>query len=179
MTPRPAVFLDLNGTMVLPVQPRSLEDLELISGVPEAVARLTRNSLVCPVVTVQSRIAKGTFSHEEFDSWFADFATSLSARDAEIVGPYVCPHRFTEGCACKKPKTLLYEHAAAEHDLDLARSWTIGDTAADVLAAAAFGGHGCLVRTGWGNHPNNLAAVHKLGSPIVDSFSEAVEWVLA
>jgi len=100
-------------------------------------------------VTIQSRIAKGLFSDEEFRAWFPDFARLLRGYGAKIVGPYVCPHRFSEVCACKKPNTVLYERAAQEYGIHLPASFVFGDPAEDVRAARAFGGQGCLVRTGW------------------------------
>jgi hypothetical protein len=50
-------------------------------------------SFVCPVVTVQSRVAKGLFTMTDFQAWFATFAADLKAQGALVVGPYVCPHR--------------------------------------------------------------------------------------
>ena len=74
---RRGVFLDLNGTLVEPLKPERLDEMTLIPGVVEAVARLSAAGFVCPVVTVQSRIAKGLFSLREFEIWFASFAASL------------------------------------------------------------------------------------------------------
>ena len=67
---RKAVFLDLNGTLVLPVKPERLADLYAIPGAIAAVARLTAAGFVCPVITVQSRIAKGIFTASDFSSGF-------------------------------------------------------------------------------------------------------------
>ena len=89
---RKAVFLDLNGTLVLPVKQERLDELYPIPGAVESVARLTAAGFVCPVVTVQSRIAKGLFSTNEFLNWFHDFAALLDGHEARVVGPYVCPH---------------------------------------------------------------------------------------
>jgi D-glycero-D-manno-heptose 1,7-bisphosphate phosphatase len=72
MGPR-AAFLDLNGTLVQPLKPEHLNELTEIPGAAEAVARLSAAGFVCPVVTVQSRIAKGLFSSAEFETWFAAF----------------------------------------------------------------------------------------------------------
>src|SRR5260370_14066014 len=127
-----AVFLDLNGTLVLPIKPDRLNDLTLIDGVSQAIARLSRAGFLCPVVTIQSRIAKGLFSMEEFHRWFDDFSAGLNACGAEIVGPYVCPHRFSEPCACKKPSTLLYARAPWVLRDDFQRSLVIGSSADDV-----------------------------------------------
>jgi|SRR5437868_4380449 len=175
---RRAVFLDLNGTLVLPIKPDSLDDLTLIEGVSEAIARLSRACFLCPVVTIQSRIAKGLFSLDEFLRWFAELSARLRNSGAEIVGPYVCPHPFSELCACKKPSTLLYEQAASEHGIDLRRSFVIGDSADDMVAALRFGGLGCLVRTGWANDPNELKRAAPHASFMAESFGEAVNWIL-
>jgi D-glycero-D-manno-heptose 1,7-bisphosphate phosphatase len=105
---RRGVFLDLNGTLVEPLKPERLDEITLIPGVVEAVARLSAAGFVCPVVTVQSRIAKGLFSLPEFEIWFSSFAASLQMQGALVLGPYVCPHRFADPCPCKKPNTVLY-----------------------------------------------------------------------
>ena len=116
---RRAVFLDLNGTLVLPIIVQSPSELKLIDGASAAVATLTEAGFVCPVVTIQSRIAKGLFSLEDFHVWFRSLAVELDKHGAKVVGPYVCPHRFSEACPCKKPGTFLYEQAAIEHGIDL------------------------------------------------------------
>jgi histidinol phosphatase-like enzyme len=79
---RRGVFLDLNGTLVEPLKPERLDEITLIPGVVEAVARLSAAGFVCPVVTVQSCIAKGLFSLPEFEIWFASFAGSLQTLGA-------------------------------------------------------------------------------------------------
>ena|ERR1700722_16339031 len=85
------VFLDLAGTLVEPLKPERLDQITLIPGVVEAIARLSSAGFVCPVVTVQSRIAKGLWSLSEFEKWFARFAAELQLQGAILVGPYVCP----------------------------------------------------------------------------------------
>lgn len=83
---RRAVFLDLNGMLLLPIKPESLSELTLIANVDKAIARLSAAGFLCPVVTVQSRINKGVFSLEEFQNWFRAFAASLRNRGANILG---------------------------------------------------------------------------------------------
>jgi D-glycero-D-manno-heptose 1,7-bisphosphate phosphatase len=175
---RRGVFLDLNGTLVDPLKPERLDELTLIPGAAEAVARLSAAGFVCPVVTVQSRIAKGLFSAAEFDIWFAQFAADLHSQGARVVGPYVCPHRFIEQCPCKKPNTLLYERAAAEHGLSVAQSFVIGDSADDVRAARRLGARGCLVRTGWAADPLVVDAAAPDANVVAASIGDAVDWIL-
>lgn len=173
------VFLDLGGTLVEPLKPERLEELALIPGVVEAIARLTAAGFVCPVVTVQSRISKGLFSAADFEAWFATFAANLRDAGAHVVGPYVCPHRFKEQCPCKKPNTLLYERAARRYGIDVTRSFVIGDSPDDVRAAKRLGAKGCLVRTGWASDPRVVEAAAPDATVIVESLNDGVEWILA
>ena len=172
------MFLDLNGTLVEPLKQERLDELTLIPGVAEAVARLTAAGFVCPVVTVQSRIAKGLFSMADFQTWFAVFAVSLKAQGALVVGPYVCPHRLAEPCPCKKPNVLLYQRAASEHQLVAAECFVIGDPPEDVRAARHLGARGCLVRTGWATDPRVVETALQDASIVADSFAQAVDWIL-
>ena len=111
MEKRRAVFLDLNGTLVLPLKQESLDEMTLIPGADVAITRLLAFDFVCPVVTVQARIEKGLFTEAEFRAWFADFFSDLGL---DVKGPYVCPHRYNHPCPCEKPNSLLYEQAAQD-----------------------------------------------------------------
>jgi D-glycero-D-manno-heptose 1,7-bisphosphate phosphatase len=176
---RRAVFLDLNGTLVLPIKPASLSELVLIENAGQAIVRLTQAGLLCPVVTVQSRINKGVFSLEDFQQWFSNFAHELGTLGAKVVGPFVCPHRYAEHCQCKKPSAFLYEQAAREHGIDLQRSFVIGDSVEDVCAARRFGGRGCLVRTGWAEDSAVVDRARAFSPYVAESLDEAVDWILA
>lgn len=174
-----AVFLDLNGTLVEPVLVESLEQLTAIPGALEAARSLNRMGFLCPVVTVQSRIAKGFFSEAAFLEWFAGFAEEAKARGATLLGPYVCPHAFAEPCLCKKPQPFLYRKAAQEHRIDLKSSYVVGDTASDVEAASPLGAEAALVSTGWGHFESNLEAAQRCGAYIGQDIVEVVRWISA
>ena len=172
------VFLDLAGTLVEPLKPERLDQITLIPGVTEAVARLSAAGFVCPVVTVQSRIAKGLWSSSDFEKWFACFATELKLQGAILVGPYVCPDRFGAPCPCKKPNTLLYDVAASEHRLSPVDSFVIGDSPDDVRAAKRLGARGCLLRTRWAADPCVAEEAAPDATIVVTSLGEAVDWIL-
>ena len=176
---RRAVFLDLNGTLVLPVKQERLADLYPIPGAIAAVARLSAAGFLCPVITVQSRIAKGLFTASEFFHWFDHFAAAARHQGAELKGPYVCPHRFAEPCDCKKPNTLLFEQAIRDLGLSAADSFVIGDSPDDIRAAFRLRTPSCLVRTGWAADPDMVAAVANDVSLIAPSIVEAVDWILS
>jgi D-glycero-D-manno-heptose 1,7-bisphosphate phosphatase len=170
-----AVFLDLNGTLVLPVLVQDLAELKPIPGAARAVSQLNRAGYRTPVVTIQSRIAKGHFSLGEFMDWFQGLTTIFQEEGARLEGPYVCPHRFADPCPCKKPNPLLYEQAARDCQVSLPRSYTVGDTQLDLDAAHRFGGFGCLVLTG-----ETRSHSASSGSDFVgDTLGDVADWILA
>jgi len=146
---RRAVFLDLNGTLVMPIYAEAPREYQPIPHSAKAVAMLCQAGFVCPVVTVQSRVEKGNYTVAEFREWFRSFSATLAEQGAFLEGPYVCPHRYATPCACKKASGLLYRRAAVELDIDLASSFVVGDTVEDMEAARLLGCTGVVVRTGW------------------------------
>ena len=171
-----AVFLDLNGTVVLPLKQESLDEMTLIPGADLAINRLLAAGFLCPVVTVQARIEKGLFTESEFRAWFTDFFGSLGL---DVKGPYVCPHRYKHPCHCEKPNSFLYDQATTDLSIDLTRSYTIGDSPQDVEAARRFGGTGCLVRTGWAAEHKFIEEARKSAAFIGDTITDAADWILS
>lgn len=170
-----AVFLDLNGTLVLPLLAESPAEYQLIAQSAEAVALLCGAGFVCPVITVQSRIEKGMYSETEFHAWFDSFKATLAGHGAFVVGPYVCPHRYRTPCGCKKPSGLLYRRAATDLAIGFAGSFVIGDTGEDLAAARTLGCRGILVRAGWHVEPD----VEALADHVADDVLAAARWIIA
>lgn len=164
-----AVFLDLNGTLVMPVQVTAPTDYLPISGSIEAVRLLNEAGFRCPVVTVQSRIEKGVYTDAAFRVWFKLLQAQFRIHKAELLGPYVCPHRFHTHCDCHKPKPTLYQRAARDFDIDMASSFVVGDTLDDVRAAHAIGATTCFVRTGWASRylPDHRDEAQHVGDDIL------------
>ena len=171
---RRGVFLDLNGTLVLPIKADNPWQYQLIPHAADAVATLCRAGFLCPVVTVQSRVGKGMFSESEFLMWFRELAEALAVDGARLHGPYVCPHRYAEPCACKKPGGLLYREAARDLQIDLASSFVVGDTRDDMVAASLLGSRGVAVRTGWSiDHVDASCCDH-----VADDVMAAAQWIV-
>jgi D-glycero-D-manno-heptose 1,7-bisphosphate phosphatase len=168
------VFLDLNGTLVVPLLVERPVEYRLIAGAGEALALLGSAGFVCPVVTVQSRIEKGVYSEADFRRWFDSLQATLAETGAFVAGPYVCPHRIKTRCTCKKPDGRLYRRAAAELGIDLGTSFVVGDTGEDLQAARLLGCAGILVRTGW----PVTAEVEALADHVADGVLEAARWIL-
>jgi D-glycero-D-manno-heptose 1,7-bisphosphate phosphatase len=103
-------------------------------------------SIVC---SNQSGIARGLVTLEQYRAVRLRLAELLEDADAPLLDSFVCPHheQFTGPCACRKPGTLLFERAAAVHDLDLSRSLFAGDKHRDVAPAVHYGAPAYLVRS--------------------------------
>lgn len=155
---RPAVFLDRDGTINVEVDYLAdPADLELLPGVPAAVAALNRADFRVVVVTNQSGIARGVLDEAALETIHDALTARLARAGARVDAIYHCPHHPTEGvppwrasCECRKPRPGMLVRAAAELGLDLTRSWIVGDSVRDLEAGAALGVPGILVATGKG-----------------------------
>jgi D-glycero-D-manno-heptose 1,7-bisphosphate phosphatase len=145
---RPALFLDRDGTINIDTTHVSRPDtVRLIPGAAAAIARVNASGLPVIVVSNQSGIGRGLFTIEEYEQVRERIDELLSAAGAHVLTTYYCPHSpdVAPACECRKPGPGLYRQAAAEHGIDLARSWYVGDRLRDIQPAKSFGGHGILV----------------------------------
>ncbi len=155
-----AVFLDRDGTLIVDRDNlRDAEGLELLPGVGSAVHDLNHHAWRTVVITNQPVIAKGWCTEAGLQRIHNKLETLLGIEHAFLDRIYYCPHHPDAGfpgerpelkirCACRKPATGLIDRAAAELNIDLARSWLIGDTTTDLQTARNAGLRSILVRTG-------------------------------
>lgn len=147
---RPAAFLDRDGTIIEDVGYVSRpEDVRLIPGAAEAIARINAAGVPVIVVSNQSGIGRGYFTYDDYALVQTRVEELLSERGARLDGIYICPHAPSDQapCACRKPGVALFECAAHDHGIDLGHSWYAGDKWRDVEPARVLGGHGFLVPT--------------------------------
>ena len=146
---RKTVFLDRDGTIAMDVNYCSKpEDFELLLGVAEAIHLLNTEGFQVVVITNQSGIARGYFTVEVLAQIHNKMRAELARYGAHVDAIYYCPHHPDECCECRKPKTGLFQQAARELDLDLSRSFMVGDTQMDIGAGKALGCRTILVTTG-------------------------------
>ncbi|MCS7008553.1 MAG: alanine racemase, partial [Chthoniobacterales bacterium] len=135
--------------------------------------KLRKAGLVCVLVTNQSGIGRGLFSYSEYESVHAEFLRQI---EGELDAAYMCPDPPTKPSPRRKPNTGMLEEAAIELNLDLNRSWLVGDKEADLLCGRNAGLRTLLVRTGYGNRTEKSARF--LADFVCDSISEAAEIIL-
>ncbi|MDA0329832.1 MAG: HAD family hydrolase [Gemmatimonadetes bacterium] len=153
MTPRPAVFIDRDGTIIAEkVYLSDPEGVELVPGTIEGLRDLRADGFALVIVTNQAGIARGLYTLDDYHAVAARLIEVLVEADVVIDGTYYCPHHsdVTGPCPCRKPGTGMHREAAAALDLDLEASYYVGDKLSDVLPAHELGGRGILVRTGYG-----------------------------
>lgn len=153
MTPRPAVFLDRDGTVI--VEESYLDDpdgVHLVPGAADAMRRLRGAGFVLVIVTNQSGIARGLYSLSDYEAVAARLEEVLQGLGVAPDATRFCPHHPDRSgpCGCRKPDTGMHRSAAEELGIDLQASYYVGDKRTDVLPARALGGQGILVRTGYG-----------------------------
>lgn len=177
---RPCVFLDRDGTIVRdPGYLREPDGVELFPGAGAAIARLNAAGLPVIVVTNQSGISRGRVSDQEYRDVAARLDQLLAPFAARIDATYFCPHAPERDgpCPCRKPGLELFQRAAADHHLDLAASWWVGDRLSDLLPAAELGGKGVLVMTGDG--PAHRGAALAKSFAVADGLDVAVDRILS
>ncbi len=151
MSLRPALFLDRDGTLILDTDfVRSPEELVLIPGAAEAVARANAAGWLTVVITNQSGIARGILAEDDYLAVAYELERQLAARGARLDLQLHCPHlpAISGPCECRKPGLKLYREAIARLGIDPSRSWFIGDRLRDLAPARALGGRALHVLTG-------------------------------
>jgi histidinol-phosphate phosphatase family protein len=154
--PRPAVFLDKDGTLVEDV-PYNVDPnlIRLTDGAMDGLRLLHAAGYLLIVVSNQSGVARGLFVEEALRTVEGRLRALLSAGGVPLAGFYCCPHhpdgmidRYAVDCGYRKPSPGLLQHAAREHRIDLTRSWMIGDILHDVEAGKRAGCRTVLLDVG-------------------------------
>lgn len=150
MSARAAVFLDRDGTIVRDVNYLARpEQLALIPGATEAMTRFIDAGLPLIVVTNQSGIGRGYFTEDDFTRITARLDEMLLDHGVRLTATYHCPDApdVPDAISCRKPGDKMYLRAALDHDIDLSRSFYIGDKWRDVAPAVTHNAMGILIPT--------------------------------
>ncbi|MFN0105243.1 MAG: D-glycero-alpha-D-manno-heptose-1,7-bisphosphate 7-phosphatase [Bryobacteraceae bacterium] len=174
-TLRRAVFLDRDGVLNeavvrdgKPYPPAKAEEVRLVAGAAEALARLKALGFLLLVATNQPDVARGTQTTAELDAINALLREALPLDDF-----FTCPHSG-DGCDCRKPKPGLLLQGAERYGLALTDCYMIGDRWRDIDAAAAAGVPGVWIDYGYRERGPSAVPPAR-----VKSLSEAVDWIVS
>lgn len=152
-----AIFLDRDGTINRYVGfLRNIDQFELLDGVAEAIKKINRSGYLAIVVTNQPVIARGELDWDELNQIHRKMETLLGEEGCYVDDIFVCPHHPDKGfkgekieykiqCNCRKPAPGLLLQAAEKYNIDLSKSWMVGDSERDIEAGKAAGCNTILV----------------------------------
>ena len=121
-----------------------------IPGSIEAIARLNQHGYRIAVATNQSGIGRGLFDMATLNAINDKMMELVFRQGGRIDALFFCPHTATEECACRKPRTGMYEEIAARFHTELKGVPMVGDSLKDLQAAESVGAQPILVLTGKG-----------------------------
>ncbi len=171
-----AVFLDRDGTINIEKHYLyRISDFEYIEGAVEGLKELSDMGFLLVVVTNQSGIARGFYTEEDYrklDEWMK---ADLLEKGIMIAGSYYCPHlpdgavkEYARECECRKPKTGLYWQAAKELNINMDKSFAIGDKVRDLSICRESGVKGILISD---------TVQEKTGCSVCSSWKDAVQMI--
>lgn len=150
---RKAIFLDRDGTInVEKDYLYKISDFEFLPGAVEALQLLQRDGYLLIIITNQSGIARGFYSEKDFhilNKWMID---ELRCKGIVIDKVYYCPHhpeakieKYRLSCECRKPGLGMFMQAVKEFDIDLGKSFSIGDKLRDCELCISTSCRGYLI----------------------------------
>jgi D-glycero-D-manno-heptose 1,7-bisphosphate phosphatase len=180
---RTAVFLDRDGTLIEHIHHLTdPADVHLVEGGGRAVASLRAAGFACVVVTNQSVVGRGMLDEAGLARVHEVLRRQLADAGTQLDGLYWCPVRPVGDDPTviedpdRKPGPGMLQRAARELDLDLARSWMVGDAISDMLAGRNAGCRATvLVRTG---HGERVDASHPAVDHVASDLPSAVALIL-
>jgi histidinol-phosphate phosphatase family protein len=159
----PAVFLDRDGTVIFDKNYLSSpKQVKLYSYAADSINRLRAAGFKVIIVTNQSGVARGMFTERDLQKIHERFVFLLKKAGAEIDAIYYCPHIDEDSCNCRKPKPGMVLQGAKDFNIDLEKSYTVGDSIRDYLLGYNTGGKGILVLTGHGKKQQTKIAQEKI-----------------
>lgn len=182
-----AVFLDRDGNINKDVgYPNSSDLIEIYSYSYEAIRKLNHAGLLAVIVTNQSGIGRGLIKETELRDIHQKMEEDFAREDAHFDGIYYCPHlisskisKYNIDCTCRKPYPGMALQAAADLDIDLSRSYMVGDKVEDIQFGMNIKALPILVLTGYGE--KSLASLQQKGvtpAYVAKTLLDAVSWIL-
>ncbi|MFH0891129.1 MAG: HAD family hydrolase [Candidatus Liptonbacteria bacterium] len=158
MPKKAAIFLDRDGVIIRDVHHlRHEKQLRLLPGAAKALRGLVLAGWPLVIISNQGAVAKGLMSKEKMYEIDNILQVRLAQKGVKLAAAHYCPHHprgtvqeHTRKCFCRKPNPGMFLRAAAELNINLKKSYTIGDKTGDILAGKRAGTRTILVKTGYG-----------------------------
>ena len=116
-----------------------IDDFEWIEGAKESIKYLNDHGYYVFVVTNQSGIARGYYSENDYQMLSNWMKNQFQTKNIDILDIFHCPHGPKSKCICRKPKPGMLLKALQKYDIDMEKSWLIGDKETDIICANKAG----------------------------------------
>lgn len=143
-----------------------------IPGSLEAIARLNQAGYRVVLATNQSGLGRGLFDMGALNAINLKMFNWLAQHGGRIEAIFFCPHAADAGCACRKPKTGMFEEIAQRYNISLREVPSVGDSLRDLEAASNAGAQPILVLTGKGEKTKTVGGLPN-GTRIFRDLAEA------
>ena len=148
--PIKTIFLDRDGVINKEMNYLyKIDDFEFIDGIFDAGLYFQSLGYKIIIITNQSGISRGYYTLSEYQKvtqWMLD---QFKYNNINILDIFHCPHLPDSNCDCRKPKPGMFLKAQLKHNIEMEKSWMIGDSEVDVIAANSAGiSNTILVRSG-------------------------------
>lgn len=174
------LLIDRDGT--LNVRPprgeylASWDDFRWAEGALEGLKFLSEVGFSFILVSNQAGIGRGVVSRAQVDAVNARLTDELAGRGVSLLGVYVCPHHWDDGCQCRKPAPGLFFQASRDHLLRLDRTFYVGDDPRDCQAAYNANCHGIFI-----GDESELGALDASERPerVAPTLADAAPWIVS
>jgi D-glycero-D-manno-heptose 1,7-bisphosphate phosphatase len=172
----PALFLDRDGVLINYIPYLSHPDqVKLPHGGGEALRKWQDQGFLLIIISNQSGISRGYFSVEDVQLIHNKIQLEYAKFGVDFTEFFVCPHQPSEGCVCRKPSPFMILQAAKKYDIDLQKSFFIGDANSDLECATRAGCNPILLLTGRGEETLQKISNSQKSISIYPNLSESLQ----
>ena len=140
------IFLDRDGVINKDINYlHKIDDFEFVDGIFDACLYFQQLGYKIIIVTNQSGIARGYYNESDYQKLTQWMLGQFEKNNIKILDVFHCPHGPDSTCDCRKPKPGMFLKANAKHNIDMEKSWMIGDKERDLIAANRAGIHNTIL----------------------------------
>ena len=175
-----AIFIDRDGTLI--EEKNYLhrpDDVRFFSGAIRALKKAVDAGFTIVMITNQSGVGRGYFTMADVEKVHERLCGDLMAEQVSIIKIYIAPESPEQPSRGRKPSPQFLFDARDEFDIDLARSYMVGDKMIDLECGWNAGiRRSILVRTGYGREVEQQEGAKLQRAVVVDDISAAVDWII-
>jgi histidinol-phosphate phosphatase family protein len=176
-----ALFIDRDGTINVEKEfISSPDDVELIPYAAAGLFMAAKHGFKLFVISNQSGVARGLMTEDDVVRVNQRLIELLAREGVKLDGIEYCPHypSLSGPCDCRKPRRGMIDRVLQQHDIDIARSFVIGDRGLDAELAFNIGAKAVMVMTGYGVLEVNALSPDRKPDHVASDLLSAVQWIV-